>query len=159
DVIVPPAASRRSSGAKPGQLAMQKQALAIGLLLSAAAMLPATSGSADPGPAPTPAAAPPGTQGPNADQVAVRVQNFYNQTKTFQADFKQDYTVKMQQKHITSEGHVVFEKPGKMSWTYKDPNGNRVVSDGRRLLVYEQENQQMFEQPVDKSYYPAALSF
>jgi outer membrane lipoprotein carrier protein len=46
-----------------------------------------------------------------------------------------------------------------MSWKYDQPNGNRVVSDGRTLKVYDRENQQMFEQPVDKSQYPAALAF
>jgi outer membrane lipoprotein carrier protein len=53
---------------------------------------------------------------------------------------------------------VVFGKPGKMSWTYGD-SGNRVVSDGKTLKVYEKENGQLFEQPVEKSQYPAALSF
>ena len=53
---------------------------------------------------------------------------------------------------------VVFEKPGKMSWRYTN-NGNRVVSDGKLVKVYEKENKQMYEQPLDKSQYPAALSF
>jgi outer membrane lipoprotein carrier protein len=53
----------------------------------------------------------------------------------------------------------VFEKPGKMSWTYDAPNGNRVVSDGTTIKVYEKENEQMFEMPVAKSQYPAALAF
>jgi outer membrane lipoprotein carrier protein len=97
--------------------------------------------------------------GPSANEIATRVQAFYNQTKTFQATFKQEYTIKMHDQKRTSEGRVVFEKPGKMSFTYREPNGNRVVSDGKTLKVYEEQNHQMFEQPVDKSYYPAALSF
>jgi len=36
---------------------------------------------------------------------------------------------------------------------------SRVVSDGAVLKVYEAANKQMFEQNVDKSQYPAALSF
>jgi outer membrane lipoprotein carrier protein len=67
--------------------------------------------------------------------------------------------VKMHNQKKTSDGRVVFEKPGRMSFTYRQPNGNRVVSDGKVLRVYEAENQQMFEQPVDKSQYPAALAF
>jgi outer membrane lipoprotein carrier protein len=107
-------------------------------------------------PAPQPAAP---DAGPTADEIAARVQAFYDQTKTFQADFKQQYNIKMHNQKQTSEGHVTFQKPGRMSWTYNQPNGNRVVSDGRVLKVYEAQNQQMFEQPVDKSQYPAALSF
>jgi outer membrane lipoprotein carrier protein len=56
---------------------------------------------------------------------------------------------------------VTFAKPGKMHWTYDDPQstGNRVVSDGATIKVYEASNKQMYEQPMDKSQYPAALSF
>lgn len=96
---------------------------------------------------------------PEARRVAERVQAFYDQTKTFRARFKQEYLVRAHNQKKTSEGTVVFEKPGKMSFTYTEPNGNRVVSDGRTLKVYEKENAQMFEQPVDKSQYPAALAF
>ena len=45
-----------------------------------------------------------------------------------------------------------------MSWRYTN-NGNRVVSDGKIIRVYEAENKQMYEQPIDKSQYPAALAF
>ena len=96
---------------------------------------------------------------PTADSIALRVQAFYDQTKTFQADFKQEYFIKLHDQRRTSQGKVAFEKPGRMSWKYDQPNGNRVVSDGRVLKVYERENQQMFEQAVDKSQYPAALAF
>jgi outer membrane lipoprotein carrier protein len=96
---------------------------------------------------------------PSADQIAARVQAFYNQTKTFQAHFKQEYYIKMHDKRETSEGQVAFEKPGKMSWNYDEPNGNRVVSNGQELKVYQPAMQQMFVQPVNKSQYPAALSF
>jgi outer membrane lipoprotein carrier protein len=102
-------------------------------------------------------AAPP--VGPTATDVAARVQAFYNRTRTFQADFRQEYLIKMHNQRKTSDGRVVFEKPGKMSFTYKQPNGNRVVSDGKLLKVYEKDAQQMFEQTVDKSQYPAALAF
>jgi len=96
---------------------------------------------------------------PTADQIAARVQTFYDQTRTFQATFRQDYTVKAYNRRKQSSGRVVFERPGKMSWTYDEPNGNRVVSNGTVLKVYEKENKQMYEQPLDKSQYPAALAF
>jgi outer membrane lipoprotein carrier protein len=46
-----------------------------------------------------------------------------------------------------------------MLWRYDRPQNNRVVSDGTLMKVYEASNQQMYEQPVEKSQYPAALSF
>src|SRR4051812_32303623 len=128
---------------------MKKSALLLALLLPAAAVTAAPHASwADQAAA-----------GPTAMDVANHVQAFYNQTTTFQADFKQEYLIKMHNQKRTSEGHVTFEKPGRMNWTYEQPNGNRVVSDGKVLKIYERENQQMYEQPVDKSQYPAALSF
>lgn len=94
-----------------------------------------------------------------AEDIAKKVQTFYDTTKTFKADFKQEYTIKVQNVKKSSTGKVVFEKPGKMSWTYDAPNGNRVVSDGKTIKVYEKENEQMFETPVKNSQYPAALAF
>ncbi|MCL2823116.1 MAG: outer membrane lipoprotein carrier protein LolA [Polyangiaceae bacterium] len=96
---------------------------------------------------------------PTADQIAARVQAFYNQTRTYQARFQQDYTVKAFNKKKQSTGRVAFERPGKMSWKYDTPNGNRVVCNGTTLKVYEKENKQMFEQPIADSQYPAALAF
>lgn len=94
-----------------------------------------------------------------ASDVAKRVQAFYNRTRTFRADFRQEFTIKAHNQKKSSEGRVAFEKPGKMSFTYAHPVGNRVVSDGKVLKVYEAENKQMFEQQVDRSQYPAALAF
>jgi outer membrane lipoprotein carrier protein len=94
----------------------------------------------------------------NATELAERVQQFYDQSKTFKAKFKQRYFIAAYNKFKDSSGSVVFEKPGKMSWRYQS-SGNRVVSDGKTIKVYEQENKQMYEQNIDKSQYPAALAF
>ena len=96
---------------------------------------------------------------PTAGEIAKRVQTFYDGTKTFQADFTQSYFIKAQNKKKDSKGKVSFEKPGKMSFRYAEPNGNRVVSDGKTIKVYEQNNQQLYEMKVEKSQYPAALAF
>lgn len=108
--------------------------------------------------APAPKPAPPAPPLSRAEKIADRVQTIYDKTKTFRATFKQAYTVKAYNKTKESTGSVMFEKPGKMSWRYTN-NGNRVVSDGRLIKVYEKENRQMYEQPMGKSAYPAALAF
>lgn len=94
----------------------------------------------------------------SATELADRVQGFYDKSQTFRAQFKQRYYVAAYRKTKDSHGSVVFQKPGKMSWRYEN-NGNRVVSDGKRIKVYEKDNQQMYEQAIEKSQYPAALSF
>jgi len=95
---------------------------------------------------------------PTADQVAARIQAYYDQAKSFKAGFKQVYAAKAYAKTKEGVGSVIFQKPGKMSWRYTN-NGNRIVSDGKLIRVYEKENKQMFEQALAKSPYPAALSF
>jgi outer membrane lipoprotein carrier protein len=94
----------------------------------------------------------------SADAIADKVQAFYDQAKTYQAAFKQRYTIYAYNRTKDSTGQVVFAKPGKMRWTYTN-NGNVVVSDGRELKIYERDNRQMYQQKVDKTQYPAALTF
>lgn len=136
--------------------------LSIPSLLAAFAVVPAlllcsTDGHTQAAAPAAPAAAP--AKGPTAEEIGRRVQQFYDSTKTFKATFAQSYTIKVQNVKKESKGTVTFEKPGKMSWVYDAPNGNRVVSDGKVIRVYEKENEQMFETPVKNSQYPAALAF
>jgi outer membrane lipoprotein carrier protein len=94
----------------------------------------------------------------SAEDIGQRVQAFYDKTTSFSANFDQRYLIKATGLEKRSNGQVVFEKPGKMSWHYKN-NGNRVVSDGKFIRVYESENKQMFESEMGKTPYPAALAF
>ncbi len=100
-----------------------------------------------------------GATTPDVGTAVANVQGFYNRTTTFSADFTQQYLAKAYNTTKTSSGHVIFSKPGKMDWEYTDPKDNRIVSDGTKLRVYEAAQKQMYEQTVDQSQYPAALSF
>lgn len=94
-----------------------------------------------------------------ASDVLTKVQDFYDKTQTFESDFEQEFVIKAHGTTKKSKGQVAFSKPGKMDWIYQEPEGNRVVSDGTILRVYEKANKQMYEQNVQKSQYPAALAF
>ncbi len=137
---------------------MKRRTFAAFSLLSLALPLSASSSLAQPGAvaAPKPPAKAPGAL--SADDIISRVQEVYDRAKSFKAGFKQKYTAIHYGKTKDSAGSVIFEKPGKMSWRYSN-NGNRVVSDGKLIKIYEKENKQMYEQPIDKTQYPAALSF
>lgn len=130
----------------------------ITLAFAVAASITAPSFADTAAPAPPAAAAAPAPAS-NVTNVVNAVQNFYNRTTSFQSDFDQEYWVKLHNVKKTSHGHVTFAKPGKMDWVYDEPQGNRVVSDGTTLRVYEAANRQMYEQKVSASQYPAALSF
>jgi outer membrane lipoprotein carrier protein len=127
--------------------------VALAALLALAA--PLATGSPD---ARAQGNAQPAPQG-QTDATVGKVQAFYDKTTTFQSDFSQEFFVKSHNVRKESKGTVTFQKPGKMNWEYSNPAGNRVVSDGTTLKVYEAANKQMFEQPVNNSQYPAALSF
>lgn len=136
---------------------MKLSHLALSLVVGLAAPLalgPAGA-SAQPKKAPPAKGAP---AGPSANEVADGVQKFYDKSQTFKAGFEQRYWVKAYNKTKDSKGTVIFQKPGKMSWRYTS-NGNRVVSDGKLIKVYEKDNKQMFESSMAKSQYPAALAF
>ncbi len=127
------------------------------LAIAAACTVPLTSSDARADATASTAAGTP--QLPPVNDVVGKVQDFYNKTHSFKSEFTQEFFVKAYNQKKTSKGRVTFSKPGKMEWVYEEPKDNRVVSDGATLKVYEAQNRQMFEQTVDKSQYPAALSF
>jgi outer membrane lipoprotein carrier protein len=126
----------------------------VAVLFFGAVTLGAVAGGAQ---QPVPSAGPPGAS--SADVAVEHVQAFYDKSTSFKSEFQQKFWVKAYNTEKSSRGHVTFAKPGKMSWVYEDPKDNRVVSDGNVIKVYEAVNKQMYEQPIDKSQYPAALSF
>ncbi len=130
-------------------------ALLVALALPLLAMTSAHVALADAPQAPAPTAA------GAADTAAVvtKVQAFYDKTQTFTSDFTQEFWVKAYNQKKHSKGKVTIQKPGKMHWHYDDPRDNKVVSDGATIKIYEAANKQMYEQAVDKSQFPAALSF
>jgi outer membrane lipoprotein carrier protein len=98
-----------------------------------------------------------------ARQVALAVQAFYDQTKSVEAEFHQTYYNRLYDRYDRSHGSVKFQKPGKMRWDYAAPNGKIVVSNGKRLSVFEpgegKESGQVFERAISESELPQALSF
>ncbi len=127
----------------------------VAAALAVCALSPRPTAAQAPSP-PSAATAPPG---PTVDQAVTAVQTFYDRSQTFKSDFQQRFWVKAYNQEKSSHGRVTFAKPGKMDWVYEEPKDNRVVSDGNVIKVYEAANKQMYEQPIAKSQYPAALSF
>ena len=138
-------------GMKTGSRGLINGAVMIRKLVATSSLVAATLAP--------PAAAQQGQTLPNVATAVANVQAFYNGTNTFSANFQQQYLAHAYNTTKTSSGHVIFSKPGRMSWDYASPPGNRIVSDGTTLRVYEAAQQQMYELTVSQSQYPAALSF
>jgi outer membrane lipoprotein carrier protein len=120
---------------------------------------PSASASASPSavasasPAPAEVA---GADGPTL--IARRLDAIFADRKHFRARFEQRYTVAAQGVEKRSTGVVLVERPGKLSFRYDAPNGNRIVADGQELkVVYVAEDQQMIVQPLSKTQMPAVF--
>lgn len=99
----------------------------------------------------------------DAATVAARVQKFYDQTKTVGATFRQTYYHQLYDRYDRSRGRVSFKKDGKMRWDYAKPNGKVIVSNGKKLQIYDPgsagETPQLFERNLDEHQMPQAFGF
>jgi outer membrane lipoprotein carrier protein len=99
----------------------------------------------------------------DANAVAAAVQAFYDQTTDVSATFFQTYVNKLYNRTDRSQGQVVFKKPGMMRWDYAQPNGKVIVSNGKRLVVFEPgddgEPGQVVEQDITAAQLPQAMAF
>jgi outer membrane lipoprotein carrier protein len=98
-----------------------------------------------------------------ARAVAASVQTFYDQTRDVSASFFQTFVNKLYKRTDRSKGQVVFKKPGMMRWEYAEPSGKVIVSNGKKLLVYEPgedgDKGQVLAQEIGEAQLPQALAF
>ncbi len=100
----------------------------------------------------------------DAATVAGLVQSFYDQTTSFEAEFRQSQFLRVYSRTETARGRVVFKKPGMMRWDYAAPNGQVFVSDGAQLLIYQppaagESTGQLVERGMSQDQLPAAFGF
>lgn len=103
-------------------------------------------------------------RGPDAGTVVALVQQFYDQTKTLQAEFDQTRYTRIYDRTDRARGTVVFKKPGKMRWDYAKPNGQIFAANGSRLVIYQppedgEKHGQLIERPIAEDQLPAAFAF
>ncbi len=93
------------------------------------------------------------------------MQAHYDAVRDFSADFVQTthsalFDAAGGDPGKPSRGHVVFAKPGKMRWTYEEPERSLVVSDGTTLWLYSPDLKEAQRLPVTQGYLTgAALQF
>jgi len=89
-------------------------------------------------------------QNESIDAVVDKIQKKYEEIEDFHADFTQEATVKALNTVQKSDGEVWFKKPGKMRWNYYEPYKDQIVSDGRTLWFYNEEEKQVIESPLNQ---------
>ncbi|MBM4351541.1 MAG: outer membrane lipoprotein chaperone LolA [Deltaproteobacteria bacterium] len=87
--------------------------------------------------------------GMTAQTVLTEIQNQYEKTADFEANFAQEYIGKVMRQSQKGEGKVFFKKKGMMRWDYRVPN-QKIISDGQTLWFYQPEENQVLISPADK---------
>jgi outer membrane lipoprotein carrier protein len=88
-----------------------------------------------------------------------RMQAFYELTRDFSADFRQDYAYKTFGRTLTSAGTVAFQKPAKMRWEYATPSKRTFVLSGDRIYAFDPEAQTLTKAALPTSQLSASVTF
>ena len=72
-----------------------------------------------------------------------KVQARYSQIESLEGSFKQDSYVAALDEGEVSSGEMIFAKPGRMRWSYKQPREQEVVIRERELWLYQIDKQQI----------------
>ena len=80
---------------------------------------------------------------PSAQDVADRLQKKYDSIRDFSADFMQRYEGGPLRRTREERGTLLVKKPGKMRWTYKQPEAKVFVSNGVRYYQYVPADRQV----------------
>lgn len=83
-------------------------------------------------------------------QIAERLQQAYDSTKTLQADFQQTAAVAMSGRKRYGEGKLAILKPGRIRWDYSSPDIQVLLSDGKQFTMYFAKSSQMIIQSIDE---------
>ena len=86
--------------------------------------------------------------GPDAHEIAKKVDNRYNRLHTLQADFVEIYRGAGMDR--TESGGLWLKKPGKMRWEYSSPREKLFLSDGKDAWFYVPGDRQVRKTPVKK---------
>jgi len=92
--------------------------------------------------------------------VVLALQQRYESAKDLRADIVQTTRAVAlgdgPAQQMTSEGTVVFAKPGKMRWSYTRPEPSLVVSDGETLWIYDPTFREAQKLPATEGYLSGA---
>lgn len=88
----------------------------------------------------------------NSQQTAAnKLSELLDQFTTFQSDFTQKTTDIQQQTLQRSNGLVMIERPGCFRWETKNPSHQIVITNGKKLWVYDVDLKQATEQSIANS--------
>ena len=89
--------------------------------------------------------APPPNGCPDPATIVRKLQERYDETKTFKAQVRQEMKVKSLDVSDASDGTVIFKKPGKMRWDFQTPRAQQIIADGNLLWIYQPDDRQVLK--------------
>ncbi|MEA3427914.1 MAG: outer membrane lipoprotein carrier protein LolA, partial [Thermodesulfobacteriota bacterium] len=76
------------------------------------------------------------------NEIMDKIENRYA-AKGFSANFSQESTIKAMDITDTASGNLFVKAPGMMRWEYKKPDQQLIITDGKRLWIYRQDDNQV----------------
>lgn len=95
----------------------------------------------------------------DARRLAARVEDLYGQAKTFKATFRQTFVHRASEKKTKKHGRMAAARGGKLSFRYADPKGDRVVSNGEIVKLYEKKEKRMYVMRLERARHAFAVAF
>jgi len=88
----------------------------------------------------------------SATDVVRKVQERYDQTQNFAADFTQEMRIEAGGQVIRSNGKVWFGRPGRMRWEYVSPETQTIIADGQTLWIVQPADNQVLKAPLQNAF-------
>ncbi len=76
------------------------------------------------------------------DEILTGIEKCYSPVG-FEAKFTQKSTIKAMDITDSAKGAAIFKRPGKMKWTYEEPEAQKIITDGTTLWVYKPDENQV----------------
>jgi outer membrane lipoprotein carrier protein len=96
------------------------------------------------------------------DRAAAAVQSHYEGVRDVSARFEQTtHAARLgttPDKPATSRGRVTLAKPGKMRWTYEEPEPSVVVSDGKTVWIFDPAFDEVQKLPAAEGFLTGAAA-
>lgn len=86
---------------------------------------------------------------PPIDEIVTRLQQTYENTKDFKANFIQETTIKSIKKTDIEEGIVFFKNPKNMLWNYTLPKAKKMVINPKKAWLYLPHDKVAYKQDAD----------
>jgi outer membrane lipoprotein carrier protein len=87
-----------------------------------------------------------------AQGVVHSVQERYDATQNFAADFAQEMRIESGGQVLASSGKVWFQRPGRMRWEYLVPESQTIIADGENLWIVQPADNQVLKAPLEGAF-------